>query len=156
MQDSSDHAVRAPCTAQTGLRQTPPVPVPPRPLKEEVDDRVDHRAVTSGHWPALTEVDTRWRGSFGYFAALVGPEEEQERILLCRIEYLGGKRWAFALYDPASDSYISQLLRGQWEGSPDDAFETAALVHLSTTKHERAQDAQPEQDLRPVLARGSP
>jgi hypothetical protein len=35
------------------------------------------------------------------------------------------------LYDPTSDSYISQLLRtGQWEGSPDDAFETAALVHL--------------------------
>ena len=78
------------------MRHTALVPVPPRPLKEEVDDRVDHRAVTSGRWPALTEVDTRWRGSFGYFAALIGPEEAQERIPLCRIEYLGGDRWAFA------------------------------------------------------------
>ena len=114
------------------MRQTSPVPVPPRPLKEDVDDRVDHHAVTSGRWPALTEVDTRWRGSFGYFAALIGPEEEQERIPLCRIEYLGGDRWAFALHDPASDTYIPQLLHtGRWEGSPDDAFETAALVHLA-------------------------
>ena len=71
-----------PRTAQGGVRQTSPVPVPPHPLKEEVDDRVDHRAVTSGRWPALTEVDTRWRGSFGYFAALAGPEEEQEHIPL--------------------------------------------------------------------------
>ncbi len=110
------------------MRQAFSVPVPPRPLKEEVEDR----AVTSGRWPALTEVDTRWRGPFGYFAAMVGPEEEQERIPLCRIEYLGGDRWGFALYDPASDSYLPQLLHsGRWKGSPDDAFETAALVHLA-------------------------
>lgn len=114
------------------MRHTTPVPVPPRLLKEEVDDRVDYRAVTSDRWPALTEVDTRWRGSFGYIAALVGPNDRQERIPLCRIEYLGGDRWAFALYDPASDSYTPQLLHtGRWEGSPDDAFETAALVHLA-------------------------
>jgi len=114
------------------VRHTACVPIPPRPLKEEIDDRVDHRAVTSGRWPALTEVDTRWRGSFGYFAALIGPEGEEERIPLCRIEYLDRDKWAFALYDPASDSYIPQLLHtGAWEGSPDDAFETAALVHLA-------------------------
>jgi hypothetical protein len=111
------------------------VPVPSRSLKEEVDDHVDHRAVTSGRWPALTEVDTRWRGSFGYFTALIGPEEDQERIRLCRIEYLGGDRWDFALYDPATDSYTPQLLHtGQWTGSPDDAFDTAALVHLADYK----------------------
>lgn len=124
--------MRVPDPTGPAVRNTLPVPIPPRPLKEEVDDRVDHRAVTSGRWPALTEVDTRWRGSFGYFTALIGPEEEQERIPLCRIEYLGGNQWAFALYDPASNSYIPQLLHtGQWEGSPDDAFDTAAFVHLA-------------------------
>jgi len=36
------------------------------------------------------------------------------------------------LRDPASDAYIPQLLHtGRWEGSPDDALKTAALVHLA-------------------------
>ena len=122
----------APAPLKRSLRHTAFMPVPPRRVKEEVDDSVDHHAVTSGRWPALAEVDTRWRGSFGYLAALVGPEGEEERIPLCRIEYLAPGRWAFALYDPASDSYTPQRMRtGEREGSPHDAFETAALVHLA-------------------------
>ncbi|MEU9063964.1 hypothetical protein AB0D13_35180 [Streptomyces sp. NPDC048430] len=37
----------------------------------------------------MAEVDTRWRGSFGYLTAIVEKEGEDVRIPLCRIEYLG-------------------------------------------------------------------
>jgi hypothetical protein len=70
----------------------------PQRLKKEVDDTADHHAFQLQSWPALAEVDTRWRGSFGYLTAIVEKEGEDVRIPLCRIEYLGDDNaWGFAI-----------------------------------------------------------
>jgi hypothetical protein len=109
------------------------MPVPSKRLKDDVDDGVDHYAVHGQRWPALVEVDVRWRGSFSYLTAIVEDDGEDERIPLCRIEYLGhDKEWAFAIYSPATDSYTAALLHtGSDTGHPNDAFDTAAIVHLT-------------------------
>jgi hypothetical protein len=70
------------------LRHTGGMPVPPRRLKDDVDDTVDHYAAQLARWPALAEVDVHWRGSFGYMAAIVERDGQDEHIPLCRIEYL--------------------------------------------------------------------
>ncbi|KUO09486.1 hypothetical protein AQJ91_48295 [Streptomyces dysideae] len=109
------------------------MPVPSRVLKEEVDDTIDHHAATLGHWPALAEVEVRWRGSFGYLTALIAQDGPDERVPLCRIEYLGDHdEWGFAIHDAATDAYTPALLHtGAPTGRPTDAFDTAALVHLA-------------------------
>jgi hypothetical protein len=76
------------------------MPVPPKRLKELVEGTVDHHA--SRTHPALQEITIRWRGGYGYLDAWADNDND-ERIPLCRIEYLGGDDWAFALYDPATD-----------------------------------------------------
>jgi hypothetical protein len=107
------------------------MPVPPKRLKELVEGTVDHHA--SRTHPTLQEITIRWRGSFGYLDAWAGEgDDNDERIPLCRIEYLGGDHWAFALYDPATETYTdAALTTGQRIGAPTDAYDTAALVHLT-------------------------
>ena len=109
------------------------MPVPSRALKEEVDDTVDHHAAQERRWPALAEVEVRWRGSFGYLTALIEQDGPDERVPLCRIEYLGDDEdWGFAIYSPATDTYTDALLyTATPTGHPTDAFDTAALVHLA-------------------------
>jgi len=107
------------------------MPVPAKRLKELVEGAVDHHASTTH--PDLQEITIRWRGGYGYMDAWAGEgDENDERIRLCRIEYLGGGDWAFALYDPATDAYAeARLANGQYAGSPTDAYDTAAFVHLT-------------------------
>ncbi|MBV9023220.1 MAG: hypothetical protein JO362_05360 [Streptomycetaceae bacterium] len=109
------------------------MPVPSKRLKDDVDGTVDHHAAQQGRWPALAEVDVRWRGSFGYLAAIIEHDGQDEHIPLCRIEYLGDdEEWAFAIYSAATDSYTGALLHtGTDVGPPNDAFDTAAIVHLA-------------------------
>ena len=39
---------------------------------------------------------------------------------------------AFAIYDPATETYEDAILsNGQYTGTPDDAYDTAAIVHLT-------------------------
>ncbi|TYB48991.1 hypothetical protein [Actinomadura chibensis] len=75
-----------------------------------------------------------WRGSFGYLIAWDGflPGMD-EQIKLCRIEYLGDdEEWGFAIYDPATETYVrGQLTNGRDTGHPTEAFDTAAIVHLA-------------------------
>jgi hypothetical protein len=106
------------------------MPVPPRRLKELVEGTVDHHASTTH--PDLQEITIRWRGGYGYMDAWAGEgDENDEQIRLCRIEYLGDD-WAFALYDPATEAYTeARLTNGQYTGAPTDAYDTAALVHLT-------------------------
>jgi hypothetical protein len=66
-------------------------------------------------------------------AAWAGPgDDTDEEIRLCRIEYLGDDDWGFALYDPATETYEPAVLPdGQPFGSAVEAYDTAAIVHLT-------------------------
>ncbi|WP_239396926.1 hypothetical protein [Frankia sp. CiP3] len=85
------------------------MPVPAKRLKDLVEGTVDHRA--SQTHPTLQEITIRWRGGFGYLSAWAGEgNDNDEQIRLCRIEYLGGDPWGFALYDPATEGYTPAVL----------------------------------------------
>ena len=108
------------------------MPVPSRRLKDLIEGTVDHHASLT--CPDLQEVTIRWRGSYGYMTAWAGDgDDADEQIPLCRIEYLGDDEdWGFALYDPATEAYTPALLRtGQPRGYPNDALDTAAIIHLA-------------------------
>jgi hypothetical protein len=108
------------------------MPVPPKRLKDLIEGTVDHHASLS--FPDLQEVTIRWRGSSGYLTAWAGEgDDNDEQIPLCRIEYLGDDEdWGFVRYDPATETYTPAMLRtGQPAGHPNDAFDTAAIVHLA-------------------------
>jgi hypothetical protein len=114
------------------------MPVPPKHLKELVEDTVDHHASCTHPSTRLQEITIRWKGSFGYMDAWAGEgDDSDERIQLFRIEYLGGEDWTFALYDPATETYENAVLsNGQHTGNPNDAYDTAAIVHLTDYEHE--------------------
>ena len=108
------------------------MPAPPKRLKDLIEGTVDHHA--SQTHPDLQEVTIRWRGSFGYLIAWAGEgDDHDEQIPLCRIEYLGDDEdWGFALHDPTTETYTPALLRtGQGAGHPNEAFDTAAIIHLT-------------------------
>lgn len=68
--------------------------------------------VTAAGRAVAAEVDTRWRGSYGYLTAIVEENGQDVHIPLCRIEYLGDdETWGFALYSPATDTYTDAVLR---------------------------------------------
>lgn len=110
------------------------MPVPSKRLKDITEGTIDHHASLTH--PDLQEITIRWRGSYGYMDAWAGQgDDNDERIPLCRIEYLGGDDWAFALYDPATETYDNAVLRnGQYTGQAVDAYDTAALVLLTDYK----------------------
>jgi hypothetical protein len=93
---------------------------------------VDHHASLTH--PDLQEITIRWRGSFGCITAWAGDgDDDDEQIPLCRIEYPGDDEdWAFAIDDPATQTCTPAMLRtGQPTGHPNDAFDTAAIIHLA-------------------------
>jgi hypothetical protein len=94
---------------------------------------MDHHASLTH--PHLQEVTIRWRGSFGYLIGWAGEgDQDDEQIPLCRIEYLGhDEDWGFALYDPATETYAPAMLP---TGHPNDAFDTAAIIHLADYQQE--------------------
>jgi hypothetical protein len=104
------------------------VPVPGERVKDDLAADLDHHA--SIVWPGLEEVTVRWRGSCGYVTAYIG---EDEGVPICRLEYLGlDDTWAFALYDPATDTYTDTVLPdGQPAGSPQDTLDCAVRAHLT-------------------------
>jgi len=106
------------------------MPVPSKRVKDITEGTVDYHAPLTH--PELQEITIRWRGSFGYMTVWAGEcDDSDEEIRLCRIEYLGDD-WAFALYDPATEKYEDSVLRtGMPSGSVVDAYDTAAIVHLT-------------------------
>jgi len=61
-----------------------------------------------------------------------GPGTTPTRKSGCRIEYLGDDDWGFALCDPATETYEPAVLPGgQLFGSAVEAYDTAAIVHLT-------------------------
>jgi hypothetical protein len=109
------------------------MPVPSRRLKQDVADDLDHHA--SIHWPQLGEVVVRWRGGYGYVIGYPDTHQPDDTnaIPLCRLGYLGADdSWAFALYDPATDTYQDTVLPGGAStGTPQEALDCACAVHLT-------------------------
>ena len=110
------------------------MPVPSKRVKETVEGTVDHHASLTHPHPELQEITIRWRGSFGYMAAWAGPgDDTDEEIPLCRIEYLSDDE-QLGLRDLRPrhrDLRTDAVLPGGHPfGNADDAYDTAAIVHL--------------------------
>ncbi len=61
------------------------------------------RGHAATHWPALTQVDVRVRGTFAY---IDGRLPDGETLPLMRLRYGGSAgRWGFALYLTSKDGY---------------------------------------------------
>ena len=118
--------------ASAARRTLEDMPVPSKRLKDLIEGTAGHHASLTR--PDLQEVTIRWRGSFGYLTAWAGAgDDNDEQIPLCRIQYLGDDdHWGFAIYDPATETYTDAILRtGERAGHPNDAFDTAAIIHLT-------------------------
>jgi hypothetical protein len=122
------------------------MPLPSRRLKQDIADDLDHHA--SLHWPQLGEVVVRWRGGYGYVIGhphITDHEpDDTDAIPLCRLGYLGADHtWAFALYDPATDTYQDTVLpSGGSTGTPQEALDCACAVHLTNTPNRTPQPLQ--------------
>ena len=124
------------------------MPVPSKRLKELAEGTVDHHASLTHAHPGLQEITIRWRGSFGYMDAWAGKgDDDDERIPLCRIEYLGDDDWAFAIYDPATETYEDAILsNGQYTGTPDAAYDTAPSSTSPNTNSNQQGRQEPGRD----------
>lgn len=101
-------------------------------------------AVWSDH---CGRVAVRFRGAFAYVDAFLArrqhlpgtPPAMRARIdatpvRLCRLGYLGSAdRWTFAFFKYSDETYEPSFLpSGAFEGAPEDAFDCAAGVYLTT------------------------
>jgi|SRR5215471_2038806 len=112
------------------------MPVPSRRLKTDIEADLDHHAELT--WPQLGGVDVRWRGGYGYVIGYLDTnnkdeDNEEQGIPLCRLGYTGDANdWAFAVYDPATDSYQNTALPdGAFSGTPQDILDCACRLHLT-------------------------
>ncbi|HLQ57564.1 MAG TPA: hypothetical protein VK162_25250 [Streptosporangiaceae bacterium] len=82
------------------------------------------------HWPQLNRVEVAYRGAFAYVTGVL-PGGEQ--IPLCRLHYGGSAHsFGFAIYSAARDRYQDAvLLTGLPAGTPQEALDTACIVHLA-------------------------
>jgi hypothetical protein len=125
-------------------------------IKDDVKRRTEARIrrYAEAHFAGrYTRLEIRFRGQFCYIDAYTEPaplgpdwppphwpesrEEYIERLRntpthLCRLRYFGDEeRWGFGFYSYASERYeLSVFPAGDFFGSPEEAFETAAGVYL--------------------------
>ena len=100
-----------------------------------------------------TRLDVRFRGKFCYVDAYTEPEDSPDRpppdwpetreeyldrlrntpTHLFRLRYYGDEdRWGLAFYLYSSDKYeMSVFPSGDFRGTPEEAFDTAARFHLA-------------------------
>jgi len=119
------------------------MPVPSRRLKDDAEADLDHHAELT--WPQLGGVEVRWRGGYGYVIGYLDTddddddddEDEEQSIPLCRLGYLGeADDWAFAIYDPSTDTYQdSALPDGAFSGTLQDILDCACRLHLADIPH---------------------
>jgi hypothetical protein len=81
------------------------------------------------HWPRLARTEVTYHGAFAYIAGVLPDGEE---IPLCRLRYGGSAHsFGFAIYSAARERYEpATLLTGFTTGSPQEALDTACIVHL--------------------------
>src|ERR1700733_5086725 len=93
------------------------------------------------NWPQLAKVQVRYHGSFAY---VTGTLPGGEQIPLFRLRYGGSAHsFGFAIYSAAHDRYEDAvLLTGLPVGTPQEALDTAATVHLAALGHQPPQNLQ--------------
>jgi hypothetical protein len=81
-------------------------------------------------WPALTDVQVRYRGRFAY---IDGALADGEILPLCRLRYAGSARdWGFAIYRASHNDYEDSFLPTGFNGGPaEDALDTACGLYLN-------------------------
>jgi hypothetical protein len=122
-------------------------------VKRQVTERIQRYAAQ--HFAGkYTRLDIRCKGQFCYIDAYTEPappgpdwppadwpetrEEYLERLRntpthLCRLRYRGDlERWGFAFYTYSNERYeLSMFPSGDFFGTPEEAFDTAASLYLS-------------------------
>jgi len=103
------------------------MPTPPASTKNSLAQRVSLHA--RNRWPALDDVNVRYRGQFAYLDARL---PDGEVMPLCRLRYGGSaSSWGFAIY-LAHDGYQDSILpNGHTAGSPEDALDCACGLYLN-------------------------
>ena len=92
---------------------------PPASTKTSLAQRLSQRA--RQRWPALANVEVRFRGQFAYVDGQLPDGEAQP---LCRLRYGGSASiWGFAIYRASHEDYQDSILpHGQLAGTPEDAL----------------------------------
>jgi hypothetical protein len=101
---------------------------PPESTKSSLRLRLATHAAK--RWPALTEVDVRFRGGFAY---VDGHLADGTVLPLCRLRYGGyANQWGFAIWLASKDGYEDSFLpTGSPVGSAEDALDCACGLYLN-------------------------
>jgi hypothetical protein len=101
---------------------------PPESTKSSLRHRLATRA--RERWPALAEVDVRFRGQFAY---VDGHLADGTVLPLCRLRYGEyANRWGFAIWLASKDRYEdSYLPSGSHVGTAEDALDCACGLYLN-------------------------
>jgi hypothetical protein len=100
----------------------------PESTKTSLQQRLTARA--QERWPALADVQVRFRGRFAY---VDGELESGEVLPLCRLRYAGSASlWGFAIYLASIDGYQDSVLpSGLPVGTPEEALDCACGLYLA-------------------------
>ena len=100
----------------------------PESTKTSLQQRLTTRA--QERWPALADVQVRFRGRFAY---VDGELESGEMLALCRLWYVGSATvWGFAIWLASKDSYEDSILpSGRPSGTPQEALDCACGLYLA-------------------------
>jgi hypothetical protein len=101
---------------------------PPQSTKDSLGQRLRGHART--HWPALTDLDLRFRGAFAY---IDGHLADGTVLPLFRLRYAGyANMWGFAIWLASKDGYEDSVLpNGQTAGTAEEALDCACGLYLN-------------------------
>jgi hypothetical protein len=98
-------------------------------LVELVERRLELHA--KARWPHCREIRVRRRGRFVYVDARSAVADDVEPLI--RLSYTGdSEQWGLAFFTWSREAYEPCILsNGEWAGSPEDCFDTAAMTMLA-------------------------
>jgi hypothetical protein len=103
-----------------------------RAIPESTKTSLHQRLLTHARqrWPALADIDVRFRGRFGYINGELATGEPVQR---CRLRYAGSASlWGFAVYLASRDGYEDSVLpSGRPIGTPQEALDCACGLYLN-------------------------
>ncbi len=101
---------------------------PPQSTKTSLVQRL--RAHARDRWPALAQVNVRYRGTFAY---VDGHLPDGTVLPLCRLRYGGSaQQWGFAIYLASKNGYQdSTLPSGMPVGTAEEALDCACGLYLN-------------------------